>query len=307
MMWALTTYFNPIRYRRRLSNYRIFRNSLHIPLVTVELSFDGQFELSNNDADVLIQLSGGAVLWQKERLLNIALKSVPSDVKNFAWLDCDILFDRKDWVEEAGRQLDERYNVIQLFSEAVYLNKEDTATPLINGYNPYRTIPGLVAVYNNQNIILLDKLPVGADGGIIYNPGLAWAAKKEIFAKHGFYDLAIVGAGDLYMASSIFGRMNSLIEFHAVNKARSANYLKWAKPFRRTVANKVGHIGGRVFHLWHGDIINRNYKNRFKILADFNPENDVYIGDNGVWHWAKPNIALAEHLRAHFVNRREDG
>ena len=54
-MWALTTYFNPVRYKRRLSNYRIFRSNLHIPLVTVELSFDGHFELTKNDADVLIQ------------------------------------------------------------------------------------------------------------------------------------------------------------------------------------------------------------------------------------------------------------
>ena len=46
---------------------------------------------------------------------------------------------------------------------------------------------------------------------------------------------------------------------------------------------------------------------RFKILADFNPDVDVYVGDNGAWHWTKPKSALAEQLRAHFVNRREDG
>jgi hypothetical protein len=42
-------------------------------------------------------------------------------------------------------------------------------------------------------------------------------------------------------------------------------------------------------------------------LAEFDPQNDVYIGDNGVFHWTKPNTVLAEQLRAHFVNRREDG
>jgi predicted glycosyltransferase involved in capsule biosynthesis len=306
-MWAITSYFNPIRYKRRLSNYRIFRSNLHIPLVTVELSFDGQFELTKNDADVLIQISGGAVLWQKERLLNIALKSVPSDVKNIIWLDCDILFKRNDWVEEAERQLNERYNIIQLFSKAIYLNKEDTGAPLVHNYNSYRTIPGLLAVNNKTDMSILNKFPVLTDGAIIYNPGLAWAAKKEIFATHGFYDLAIVGAGDLYMASSIFGKMNSLIEYHAVNRPRSDSYLKWARPFHRTVANKVGYISGEIYHLWHGDTKNRNYKDRFKILANFNPQADVYIGDNGVWHWTKPNTTLAEQLRAHFLNRREDG
>jgi len=305
-MWALTTYFNPIRYRRRLSNYRIFRNNLHIPLVTVELSFDGQFELTKNDADVLIQISGGAVLWQKERLLNIAIKSVPSHVKNITWLDCDILFERNDWVEEAERQLNERYNMIQLFSNVIYLNKDDTGE-LLYSYKSYPAVPGLVALYNENKISPLDKLAVSAQGGHTYNPGLAWAARTEIFAKHGFYDLAIIGAGDLYVANSIFGTMNSIIKLHSLNEPRSESYLKWGRPFHQTVANKVGYIPGDIYHLWHGDMKDRNYKDRFKILADFNPKTDVYIGDNGVWHWTKPDTALAEQLMAHFRNRREDG
>ena len=305
-MWALTTYFNPIRYKRRLSNYRIFRNGLHIPLVTVELSFDGQFELTKDDADVLIQISGGAVLWQKERLLNIAVKSVPSDVKNIAWLDCDILFERDDWVEEAKSQLNERYNVIQLFSKVIYLNEADTAEHLHN-YNSHRAVPGLVALYKEDNVLPLDKLAVSTQGSIVYNPGLAWAGKTEIFAKHGFYDQAIIGAGDLYMANSIFGTMDSIRKLHSLNESRSDSYLKWGEPFHRTVANKVGFISGEIYHLWHGDTKNRNYKDRFKILADFNPQADVYIGENGVWHWTKPNTSLADQLRAHFLNRREDG
>ena len=82
--------------------------------MTVELSFDGRFELVGSDAEILIQLSGGAVLWQKERLLNLALKAVPSGVEKIAWLDCDVILERTDWVEEAKKQLDE-FNVIQLF------------------------------------------------------------------------------------------------------------------------------------------------------------------------------------------------
>ena len=305
-MWALTTYFNPIRYKRRLSNYRIFCSNLHIPLVTVELSFDGQFELTEGDADVLLQLSGGAVLWQKERLLNIAIKSVPSDVKNIAWIDCDILFGRNDWVEEAERQLNEQYNIIQLFSEVIYLNKEDTGE-LLYKFDSYPACPGLVAFYNETNISLLDKGAASTQGNIVYNPGLAWAGTKEIFAKHGFYDLAIIGAGDLYMANSIFGTMDFIIRRHSLNERISEGYLKWGKGFHQTVANKVGYISGKIYHLWHGDTKNRNYRDRFKLLADFDPEADVYIGDNGVWHWTKPTIALAEQLRAHFINRREDG
>jgi hypothetical protein len=60
-LWAITSFFNPIRYESRRSAYKIFRKNLRGPLVTVELSFDGLFDLQINDADILIQISGGAI------------------------------------------------------------------------------------------------------------------------------------------------------------------------------------------------------------------------------------------------------
>jgi len=55
-LWAITCYFNPVGYRRRLQNYRTFRQRLKVPLVTVELSFGQEFQLSSGDADVVVQL-----------------------------------------------------------------------------------------------------------------------------------------------------------------------------------------------------------------------------------------------------------
>ena len=69
---------------------------MSIPRVAVELSFDGRFELTDQDADILIQLRGGALLWQKERLLNLALKAVPSNATKIAWFDCDVILKRSD-------------------------------------------------------------------------------------------------------------------------------------------------------------------------------------------------------------------
>src|SRR5437016_4683011 len=96
-LWGITSYFNPMRYRRRLSNFRLFRKHLNIPLVVVELTYGEVFELHEKDAEVLIQLRGGAVLWQKERLLNVALSALPSSCDKVAWLDCDIIFDDIGW------------------------------------------------------------------------------------------------------------------------------------------------------------------------------------------------------------------
>jgi len=73
-LWAITCYFNPAGYRRKLANYRLFRQHLVIPLVAVEMGYGHDFELTNDDPDIMVQLRGGDVLWQKERLLNLALQ-----------------------------------------------------------------------------------------------------------------------------------------------------------------------------------------------------------------------------------------
>ena len=92
--WAITAYFNPAGYEARRTNFRTFRDNLKLPLVAVELAFDGDFELTDTDAEILVRLSGGDVLSQKERLLNIALKALPPHCRKVAWLDCDVVFSR---------------------------------------------------------------------------------------------------------------------------------------------------------------------------------------------------------------------
>ena len=115
-LWAITSYYNPAKYRRRLENYRTFRRCLTVPLVTVELAQDGQMELGRGDADILVQAAGGAILWHKERLLNRAIASLPNDCDAVAWVDCDILFELPDLGERALQALD-RSDVVQPFRD----------------------------------------------------------------------------------------------------------------------------------------------------------------------------------------------
>jgi hypothetical protein len=63
-LWAITSYFNPGRSRRRRLNYGAFRACLRAPLVTVELGY-GEYELDPADAEVLVRLPGRDRLWQK--------------------------------------------------------------------------------------------------------------------------------------------------------------------------------------------------------------------------------------------------
>jgi hypothetical protein len=309
-VWAITSYYNPVRYKRRLSNYRIFRANLGIPLVTVELSFDGRFELTDDDADILIQLSGGAVLWQKERLLNLAIKAVPLNVKKIAWLDCDVILKRTDWVDEAKRQLNE-FNVIQLFSDSVHLNPEDYENS--NHYNGHTSVPGIAGLSNARELLSLGGQEINHIKFVlrkeqIWNTGLAWAANRTLLEDHSFYDAAIVGGGDSIMASAMYGRFEALIKKFQLNATRQQHYLRWAVPFHKSVAERIGHVSGTIYHLRHGEIKKRRYLDRQACLAgfDFDPDTDLKIGSNGAWEWTRPRPELESFLTSYFISRAED-
>jgi hypothetical protein len=66
-------------------------------------------------------------------------------------------------------------------------------------------------------------------------------------------------------------------------------------------------LSGTIYHLWHGELNDRDYRNRQKLLENFDPYSDIQIGSNGAWQWTKPNTEFEERLRAYFLNRREDG
>jgi hypothetical protein len=305
-MWAITSYFNPVRYKRRLSNYRIFRANLCIPLVTVELSFDNRFELTDGDADILIQIAGGAVLWQKERLLNIALKSVPSEIQDIAWIDCDAIFARSDWVKEAKIQLRDNH-FVQLFSDMLDLSYNEVE-PAATHALASPSARGIVSLHQTgeSNAFVI---PAANPHARPASRGFAWAGKRAILEQHGFYDACIIGAGDRCMAFAMYGRFDDVMRSMSMNEIQQKHYLGWAVPFHEAIGGRIGYVPSRVYHLWHGDIKNRNYSDRHKLLSkfDFDPELDIKIGCNGAWQWARQRTDLANFLKQFFESRTEDG
>jgi hypothetical protein len=108
--WGIAVYFNSHGYKNKLKHYRRFRQANQkqgLRLLSVELAFNNHpFELNSGDADILIQRRSSSVMWQKERLLNIALKALPPDCDKLVWLDADIIFHNDNWIEESCRLLE---------------------------------------------------------------------------------------------------------------------------------------------------------------------------------------------------------
>jgi len=295
-----------MRYGRRLSNFKVFRKHLSVPLVAVELAFSEEFELQEQDADVLVQLRGGAVLWQKERLLNVALKVLPPSCRKVAWLDCDIVFRTADWATSARALLDE-VAIVQLFKQVHYLPAHgDTDRPVGEGEfcwrsAAYRRSTGVPAAESFASVIDESSLPDAT--------GCAWAARRELLDRHGFYDGCIMGGGDRAIICGAHGCFDPFMDRLYMNEPQRQSYLSWAEPFYSTVNAESSFVEADLLHLWHGESSNRMYRARHEGLQrfGFNPSRDIAIRDNGSWRWTTDKPEMHDYVRQYFCSRREDG
>ena len=270
-LWAITSFYNPNGYWRRRHNYRLFRHHLQVPLLTVELAFAGGYELADADAEILIRCSGGDVLWQKERLLNIALDRLPPSCRQVVWVDCDVLFQRPDWAQALSRQL-ELTPLVQPYSRAVHLRRD---APL--GRWPAdddilyirESVAGLVG----RGLSAADYL--GQFGGQRRHkraPGHVWAARRELLQRHGLYDACITGGGDTAIASAAYGCPQEVVNFQAHERSAReplpdlGRIVPSIGPRRgRLVGGRsVASLAWRVRQSWHSAAVLRSGVVRFR-------------------------------------------
>ena len=94
-----------------------------------------------------------------------------------------------------------------------------------------------------------------------------------------------------------------------MNARRTEHYLAWARPYFNRIQGRIGHIAGRVFHLWHGDLNNRRHQARHRPFAqfDFDPYTDIALDRNGCWHWNSEKPEMQAFVAHYFESRKEDG
>jgi hypothetical protein len=301
-LWLLTAYFNSAGFRSKRLNYDRFRGRIDaagIPLVTVECALGGRpFELPPGPG--VRQVRGRDVMWQKERLLNVALAELPDDCRKVAWLDADVLFENPDWAAMTATKLDE-FPVVQPFDRAVRLPRGATED---DGRG--ESYPGFAAVSARQQQRLL-----AGDFAAHGHTGFAWAARREVLADRGLYDACIAGSGDHMMAHAFAGDWTSACVDRIIGAANRhrAYFADWCRAVYPRVRARVGSVPGAVLHLWHGEVADRRYVDRNRELAGFgfDPAADVRVGASGCWEWASRKPKLHRWAADYFGRRREDG
>lgn len=300
-LWAITCSFNPVRTRQRIENYHRFRSALTVPLATIEATFNGHAELTGRDADLYVRVNDAAVLWQKERLLNLLVQRLPPQCKYVAWLDGDVLFEDPDWPRQAVNALD-HYPLVQLFSSLHY-QEHDAARP----HDGMRVESVAAAVRRGQAPTeALACVTSRKDGAP--SPGMAWAASRELLQQHGFFDGCVIGGGDTAMACAAYGVAEVAMRLHHMNDRQRQHYGDWAARLHPVVRGRVGALDGEIRHLWHGSLEGRRAGQRHVDLAahDFDPTVDIAPGRDGAWRWASQKPGLHALLQDYFSGRAMD-
>ena len=299
---VITSYFNPCRYETRRRHYDTFMNGMAragVTCITVECAFgDAPFELE--ESPTVLQVRADTLLWQKERLLNLAASWLPDYCEYVGWFDCDILFMNKNWANDLISVL-KTHKVAQAFETCLRLQKDGTAGP-----NP--DIPTSFAA-------VMAKEPESLNAGRYDrhgHTGYAWAMRREIFDEVGLYEAAVSGSADHFMAHAIYNDYNFCICNALKHDHNQIEHLKtWGHRFHKLVQGSLGEVPGEIQHLWHGDAVNRRYFLRMHDITNlgFNPWTDLHVEPGRPMAWT-PNMGkngLKDYFANYFESRQEDG
>lgn len=299
---AITTYFNPCGYRTRRANYDLFMDGMRasgVPCITVECAFPGQgFELP--DALDVIRIRAEALLWQKERLLNLAASWLPPSCKFVAWLNCDILFDNPRWADDLVEIL-KGHKVAQVWETCVRLGPDGKP-----GAEPAARSFAAVTAVDQTHLLQGQRYDLHG------HTGYGWAMRREIFDAVGLYEAAVSGSADHFMAHAIYGHYGFCVENALKRDRRQIDHLKeWGQRFHAIVDGSLGVVPGGIRHLWHGDTVNRRYFLRMHDITDlgFDPYTDIVAHPGKPLQWA-PGMkkqGLRDYFANYFVMRQEDG
>lgn len=283
-LWGVAAFFVPQLATARKDNYMKFRaanKKQGLKLLVVELAFGNRpFQLTNKDADLLIQLRSDTILWHKEALINIGIKQLPQDCDKVVWLDTEIIFTDNSWIAKTADML-EKYKILHLFKTVVFLNKKGNICS--------RSCTGLFPYLANE------------DCSYVTNPGLAWGARREVIQKCKIYDAMVLGGGDNLFLHGLFNGFPDILRFCSNNLLR--HYKEWSNKISDEIKGSFYYLDSEVTHLYHGNIPYMLYHIRDKWYRKylFDPYEDIERDSNGCWDLK--NRKIEKLAKKYFIMR----
>lgn len=291
---GITCYFNLSKSKERFRNFATFRarwQECGLPLLVIEWSPWGNFEL--NDPTVH-QISGGALIWQKERLFSIGSEIASSlGYEKFIYTDADMLYpEGGKWASGISDMLDD-YDAIQCFDNAICHYNDKTAVG-----------PSVVKRYQ------VDDTFVGG------SPGGVWAFNQKFALCGGWYDENLVGGGDSCLAYALLAdvpdepdrnisRSHHMLQ--ATPETQWLHFVKYHKKIQRLKPKTTYLEGVDVDVMVHGTYVGRKFGQRFKYFEGYTPDLHTFKlpGRPVQWQAQAPEL-LQNNLARYFFERGYD-
>jgi hypothetical protein len=329
----VAVYSNPLRFVNRRQTFQNFIVAMtrtpNVKLYVVEVAYgDRPLEMMLKETGdyTHVPLRSKDMIWVKENAINIGVRCFPSDWKYGGYSDGDFTYTRHDWALEAIHQL-QHYDFVQLYSSYAFLSRD---------HRPMQLNPSFAFAYHQyfggklKNHSGGEKMSASGENlKITENPyrssalfddfisniwpgstGGAWAWTKEAFtAVGGLLDRCVLGAADWYMA---FGLMGNFEAQHPELMNCGSPYVSYIKRWQTRAYDKIkgniGYVNNHAAHQWHGDLKNRGYGTRWKILVnhDYSPDVDVKYDWQGLLTWSGDKPKFRDEVNRYFISRDED-
>lgn len=291
-LWVILPYFNFCKFQKRRDLFIKFVNEIKavpgIKIVVAEVI--GPAPLPKLPVGHHYTFETDSTIWLKENLVNMGIRRLPPDWKYVAWIDADISFLNRNWVQDTIREL-RSYDVVQMWQTCVNLGPTDEAIKIDKSFGFMHQGSGTAYT------------PTDRYGH--WHPGYAWACTQKAWKQmDGLIDWAILGSGDRHMAMGLIASV--LVSAPGnINK----NYKTLLETFERNSRGlEVSYVNGTILHHWHGRFKDRRYRERWSILTEnnFDPFDDIGATKDGFIQFTKKGRRLEKALQEYFIERRED-
>jgi hypothetical protein len=289
-LYLIVPYFNFCNWKSTRNNLDIFlhKNKFdeNVRIVISEGIFNTELKDYSKDVFLHLKFKLNNVFWAKENLINLAIESIPKDWKYLVWCDRDIIFENKNWVNDSITKLS-KSDIIQPWS---HLNHLDKNLQKISGqfYS---------MLYTKSNTS--EQKRYG-------HCGMVWGMNSSFYNKiQKILDWQILGGADTTIGFSCGVRdKEKLLELMPSIPMKNL-YKEYLNNFDNI---KYDYVDGKIYHLYHGLLTNRMYKQRHKILEyyNFDPLKDIKYNENGVIEFTKKKSGLEFAIKNYFIKRYED-
>ena len=173
------------------------------------------------------------------------------------WMDCDLIYENLDWLGDIASVVRGK-DFVQLYETINYLDEDGS---VLESY---------------KSIISSGRKDIDRLLGEGYKPGGAWIGKTSILKDKKFFEKMYVGGGDTIFLYGLFGVENG----HTLKLVKNSNEPIWREAvdwINKLGRYRLGYLDVSIDHLYHGDLKDRDYDDRYKRLRRFIPNDGKLV------------------------------